>query len=1190
MYGIADTGATIHCGNNLTPAINKRTAVDPMDVSIPNGTIMSSTHSATLPFSQLPQTATDMHIYPNLPTPLLSIGKFCDAGYKAIFDAKSVTIQKDLQTILSGTRNYQGLWTIPIPRPLAQANFTVYDATTKQIIKFLHRSLWSPTKSTVLKALANNHFVGWPAFTTDNVKRHLRLDEHTIMGHMDRQRKNIRSTKTDTAPAEQDVTVPPGPQIVDGQHTHDVVFAVTDPPSGKIFTDQTGTFPIVSNRGVKAVMVLYDYDSNAIITEGITSRGQVELLRAYTKLINKLKQAGLKPKLQRLDNEASAAMKSFMTSQTIDYQLTQAGLHRRNAAERAIRTWKNHFLAGLSSVNPRFPLRLWCQLLPQAELTLNLLRQSRVNPKLSAYAQLHGQFDFNRTPLAPPGCESIIFNGPDQRASWDFHGEKAWYTEPAMEHYRCYKTVNPLTNRQRIADTIEFLPHDFEMPKLSSADLAAHAAADLTNALRNPHPAAPFLPPTAALSQELKQLADIFDQAAKPKPKPADHNQPRHPATQEKTAPGPNIITPTKAPRVSNNTAMAAVAPRVLATETTAQAPRVHTQAKRMATKAPPMAPLIPTANVSDVTVPIQATPLDLANGVFDHDSGKTLEYRQLIKHPAYKERWLHSAANEFGRLAQGVGDRIKGTDTIKFIRKEDVPAGRTVTYGRFVCDLRPQKAEVERTRVTVGGDRIEYPGKVSSPTAGLTTMKLHVNDTLSTPNAKNVMWDIHNFYLNTPLDRHEYMKIHIDLIPQEIIDQYHLESLKDDHGFVFIRIEKGMYGLPQAGILANQLLQHRLAPHGYAPVQHTPGLWKHRDTATSFVLVVDDFSVKYVKKKDATDLLAILRQWYEIKVDWDAALFCGITFEWNYHRRTCRLSMPGYIMTMLGELNHPPPKRPQFAPYPALPILYGRKGPQYVHRPGDEDDDPPRYLPLPDSPTEPADLTPLGAQEAKRIPQIVGKLLYYARAVDPTLNVSLSSLASEQANPTRDTNKKVNQLLDYCHTNPDAGITYHASDMFLHLHSDAGYNSEAGARSRSGGHLFLTNYADKPALNNGAILNPTHIIKHVASSAADAEIGATFINCKETIPLRTTLHEMGWPQPPTPVILDNTTAVGFANDTIKKKQTKALDMRYHWLLDREAQNQFMFIWKQASENMGDYMTKHFGPAHHQHIRPQIVS
>jgi hypothetical protein len=102
---------------------------------------------------------------------------------------------------------------------------------------------------------------------------------------------------------------------------------------------------------------------------------------------------------------------------------------------------------------------------------------------LSAYAQLHGQFDFNRTPLAPPGCEAIIFNGPDQRALWDLHGGKAWYTQPAMEHYRCFKTVNPLTNRQRIADTIKFLPHNFDMPKLSSADLAARAAADLTTAL-----------------------------------------------------------------------------------------------------------------------------------------------------------------------------------------------------------------------------------------------------------------------------------------------------------------------------------------------------------------------------------------------------------------------------------------------------------------------------------------------------------------------------------------------------------------------------------------------------------------------------------------------------------------------------------------------------------------------------------
>jgi hypothetical protein len=137
---------------------------------------------------------------------------------------------------------------------------------------------------------------------------------------------------------------------------------------------------------------------------------------------------------------------------------------------------------------------------------------------------------------------------------------------------------------------------------------------------------------------------------------------------------------------------------------------------------------------------------------------------------------------------------------------------------------------------------------------------------------------------------------------------------------------------------------------------------------------------------------------------------------------------MPGYLSTMLLELKHPAPKRPQFAPYPATPRHYGKQ-----------------FLTLPDDDEEPPDITPLSPDDAKRIPKIVGKLLYYARAVDGTLNVALSSPSSKQTKPTADTRRKVHQLLDYCHTNPDAGITYKASDMFLvHLHdSDASYSSE---------------------------------------------------------------------------------------------------------------------------------------------------
>jgi len=134
-----------------------------------------------------------------------------------------------------------------------------------------------------------------------------------------------------------------------------------------------------------------------------------------------------------------------MRQEEIDFQLVPPGMHRCNAAERVIRTWKNHFIAGLCTTDPNFPLFLWDTLVTQANLTLNLLRASRLNPKLSSYAQLHGNFDFNRTPLAPPGTKVVIHVKPDKRKSWDPHGNTGWYTGPAMEHYRCYNIYVPKT-------------------------------------------------------------------------------------------------------------------------------------------------------------------------------------------------------------------------------------------------------------------------------------------------------------------------------------------------------------------------------------------------------------------------------------------------------------------------------------------------------------------------------------------------------------------------------------------------------------------------------------------------------------------------------------------------------------------------------------------------------------------------
>jgi hypothetical protein len=182
------------------------------------------------------------------------------------------------------------------------------------------------------------------------------------------------------------------------------------------------------------------------------------------------------------------------------------------------------------------------------------------------------------------------------------------------------------------------------------------------------------------------------------------------------------------------------------------------------------------------------------------------------------------------------------------------------VTYGSLVVEIKDHKEEKERTRLTIGGDQIEYPGDKSTRAAGLTTAKILINSVISTLGAKFLLIDIKNFYLNTPLGRFEYMVINFSSLPQETIEKYDLIELAQD-GKVYIEIQKGMYGLPQAGILANELLQCNLSKDAYRPTPHTHGLWTHDTRPISFTLVVDDLGVKYIGPEHAEHLMACIRK-----------------------------------------------------------------------------------------------------------------------------------------------------------------------------------------------------------------------------------------------------------------------------------------------------------------------------------------
>jgi hypothetical protein len=266
------------------------------------------------------------------------------------------------------------------------------------------------------------------------------------------------------------------------------------------------------------------------------SRSALEWVKAYDSIHQELTVKGFKPKLQTLDNEASTALNMFFTFNDIAYQLVPPHCHRHNAAERAIGTFKEHFLAGLSSVDPSFPMHLWDRLLPQVEITLNLLRTSLLHPQLFAAMHFHGFVDYNKTAFAPPGCKIIAHRKPGKRRTWDPHGQHGYSLGPAMHHYRCQNVYIWTTASERIVDTLKLFPHNYQMPQLSSTDRLLMAAKDMKDALQNPHPEVTFASVGDATIAALTDLAAIFKLKLQQAPSPATQ------ASPAKVVPCPSLV------------------------------------------------------------------------------------------------------------------------------------------------------------------------------------------------------------------------------------------------------------------------------------------------------------------------------------------------------------------------------------------------------------------------------------------------------------------------------------------------------------------------------------------------------------------------------------------------------------------------------------------------------------------------
>ena len=249
-------------------------------------------------------------------------------------------------------------------------------------------------------------------------------------------------------------------------------------------------------------------------------------------------------------------------------------------------------------------------------------------------------------------------------------------------------------------------------------------------------------------------------------------------------------------------------------------------------------------------------------NHIYDNN-GKRMTLDQLL-HSEQAERWNRGLSNELGRLTQSNDAGVRCTDAMDFIYHHEVPQGANVTYANFVMDYRPLKSDPWRVRLVVGGDKLQYDYDPGSPAASLLETKLLINSVISDAHkgARFMSADLKDHFLASPMPDAEYMRIPEKYLPQDIIDRYKLHD-KIYKGYVYCKIKKGMYGLKQAALLAFNFIKENLAPHGYEPIPHTDGLWRHKTRPITFCLCVDDFGIKYFNKEDVEHLLSALRENY---------------------------------------------------------------------------------------------------------------------------------------------------------------------------------------------------------------------------------------------------------------------------------------------------------------------------------------
>jgi hypothetical protein len=462
---------------------------------------------------------------------------------------------------------------------------------------------------------------------------------------------------------------------------------------------------------------------------------------------------------------------------------------------------------------------------------------------------INGAFDFNKSPLAPAGCKTIVHNGTDERKSWAEHVSRGFYIGPAVKHYWCYRNTMLESKAVRISNTVEFFPVACQDPLLSDGDQISMLITDLINIVSKLTRTIASIRYGTKLNNALRTMQHLMcktelgeqkhegitiDEPILQSNAPVRITRSKTATTRKESVLGTKVRR-----RFSSGWQNAAVmaydakneyyivkynggereeldehelsvvqkkykthqqtTKAKQALSALQQPPNTRPATKSVNTKTTTKAIAFPVSQFKRTGsydnniffIPTKASPNPIKNDyykkqsillqhklkqiqqqakstefayaaserIWDEELNKMASYNDLIKHPneVIRQRWLTSGENEFRRLFQGFEpNNINGLDVLNWIRQSAVPHNKKVTYPRHTVAERPEKDKSDRTRITCGGDGLDYFGDVTTHTASMETIKLHWNSVLSTSNAKYCTGDISNMYLMSTLPEAE--------------------------------------------------------------------------------------------------------------------------------------------------------------------------------------------------------------------------------------------------------------------------------------------------------------------------------------------------------------------------------------------------------------------------------------------------